>query len=67
MPNLAKMHLPWDSKDEKSKVTNTFLVTKRLDDFGMAKHETEVPILRIPAIAFLYLLSKAEADGQMKN
>lgn len=51
-------------KDEKSKVTTAFLVIKRLDDFGIAKHETKVPILRIPAIAFLYLLGKAEADGQ---
>ena len=51
-------------RDEKSKVTNAFLVTKQLDDFGIAKHETAVPIMRIPAIAFLYLLGKAEADGQ---
>ena len=50
--------------DEKSKVTNAFLVTKQLDDFGITKHETRVPILRIPAIAFLYLLGKAEEDGQ---
>ena len=48
----------------KAKVTNAFLVTKQLDDFGIAKHETAVPIMRIPAIAFLYLLGKAEADGQ---
>lgn len=26
--------------------------------------DEKVPILRIPAIAFLYLLGKAEADGQ---
>lgn len=51
-------------KDEKSKVTSAFLITKQLSDFGLAKHETKVPILRIPAIAFLYLLGKAEADGQ---
>ena len=51
-------------KDEKSKVTNAFLITKQLDDFGITKHETRVPILRIPAIAFLYFLGKAEADGQ---
>lgn len=51
-------------KDEKSKVTSAFLITKQLSDFGFAKHETKVPILRIPAIAFLYLLGKAEADGQ---
>ena len=51
-------------RDEKSKVTNAFLITKQLDDFGITKHETKVPILRIPAIAFLYLLGRAEADGQ---
>lgn len=50
-------------KDKTSKVTNAFLITKQLDDFGISKHETEVPILRIPAIAFLYLLGKIEADG----
>ncbi len=49
-------------KDEKAKVTNAFLVTKRLEDFGVTAHETKVPILRIPAIAFLYLLGRAEAD-----
>lgn len=51
-------------RDEKSKVTSAFLVTKQLEDFGLSTHETKVPILRIPAIAFLYLLGKAEADGQ---
>lgn len=51
-------------RDENSKVTNAFLITKQLDDFGITKHETKVPILRIPAIAFLYLLGKAEAEGQ---
>ncbi len=51
-------------RDEKSKVTDAFLITKRLDDFGIAKHETMVPILRIPAIAFLYILGKTEAAGQ---
>lgn len=49
-------------RDENSKVTNAFLITKQLDDFGITKHETKVPILRIPAIAFLYLLGKAEAE-----
>ena len=51
-------------QDEKSKVTDAFFITKRLDDFGIAKHETMVPILRVPAIAFLYILGKAEAEGQ---
>ena len=49
-------------RDEKSKVTDAFLITKRLDDFGIVKHETKVPILRVPAIAFLYILGKAEAQ-----
>ena len=39
--------------DEKSKVTDAFLITKRLDDFGTTKHETMIPILRVPAAPFL--------------
>ena len=50
-------------KDENSHVTDAFLITKQLNDVGISKHETTVPILRIPAIAFLYLLGKAEADA----
>ena len=50
-------------KDEDTKVTNAFLITKKPDDFGIAKHETKVPILRIPAAPFLYLLGKLEAEG----
>lgn len=51
-------------QSEKSKVSYAFLITKQLDDFGITSHETVTPILRIPAIAFLYLLGKAEAVGQ---
>lgn len=51
-------------QDENSKVTNAFLITKQLEDFGVAKNETVTSIFRIPAIAFLYLLGKAEAEGQ---
>jgi len=51
-------------RDEDAKVTSAFLITKRLDDAGITKHETAVPILRLPAIAFLYLLGKSEAEGQ---
>lgn len=49
--------------DDSAGVTNAFLVTKQLDDIGITKHETAVPIFRIPAIAFLYILGKLEADG----
>jgi len=51
-------------KDEKNQITSAFLITKQLNDFGITKHETAIPILRVPAIAFLYLLGKAEAEGQ---
>lgn len=51
-------------RDENSKVSNAFLITKRLEDFGITKHETATPIMRVPAIAFLYLLGRAEAEGQ---
>ena len=51
-------------KDEKSKITNAFLITKQLEDVGITKHETSTPILRIPAIVFLYLLGKLEAQEQ---
>ncbi len=51
-------------KDRESKVTNAFLVTKKLEDAGCARHETAVPILRVPALVFLYLLGRAEAEGR---
>lgn len=51
-------------QSDKSKVSHAFLITKQLDDFGIAKHETATPILRVPAIAFLYLIGRAEAAGQ---
>ena len=50
--------------DEKSKVTSAFLITKRIEDFGIVKNENKTPSLRIHAIAFLYILGKAEVDGQ---
>ena len=49
---------------EKSKVTAAFFPTKRLDVFGITKHETILPILRVPAIAFLYILGKTEAERE---
>ncbi len=46
----------------KTGVTSAFLITKKLDDFGISKHETATPILRIPALPFLYIMGKLEAD-----
>jgi len=54
-------------KDKTAKVTHAFLVTKEINDFGVTKHETAIPILRIPAIAFLYLLGKAEANSKING
>lgn len=51
-------------KDRDSKVTYAFLITKQLEDVGVTRHETNVPILRVPAIAFLYLLGKSEAEEE---
>ena len=44
-------------------MTNAIVITELLDDYGVAKHETHVLIMRIPALAFLYLVGKAEAKG----
>lgn len=51
-------------RDESSGIGHAFLITKRLDDFGITAHDTKVPIMKIPAIVFLYLLGKSEAEGQ---
>ena len=51
-------------REEKTKVTSAFLITKHPQDFGITKHNTNIPILRIPAIVFLYLLGKSESEGQ---
>ena len=51
-------------RDKTAGVSGAFLVTKELDDFGNAGADTAVPILRIPAAMFLYLIGKAEAEGQ---
>lgn len=54
-------------RDKTTKVTHAFLVTKEMHDFGITKHETATPIVRVPAIAFLYLLGKAEADSKING
>ena len=51
-------------QEEGSQITGAFVLTKRLEDFGVVKHETVVPILRFPVLAFLYLLGKEGAERQ---
>ncbi|MBE6082482.1 MULTISPECIES: hypothetical protein [Tissierellales] len=50
------------ANDEKSGVTNAFVVTKKLTDYGICRQKTKVPVLKIPALPLLYLLGKIEAD-----
>ena len=52
------------SNEEDTNVTNSFIITKSLTDYGITSHETLVPVLRIPAIVFIYLLGRAEAMGE---
>jgi len=52
------------TKEDDSKVTSAFVVTKNITDYGISKHDTPVPILRIPAPVFTYLIGMAEAKGQ---
>lgn len=49
--------------DPKAGITDAFVITKQLEDFGVTRHETSPKIYRIPAIAFLYLIGKEESDG----
>ena len=37
------------SQDETARITSAFLITKRLDNFSITKHETLTPILWVPA------------------
>jgi predicted AAA+ superfamily ATPase len=39
------------------------VITKNLEDYGILDKQTKVPIMKIPAFAFLYLLGHAEIHG----
>lgn len=49
------------SKEKGAKVSGSFIITKSLTDYGFAKHDTTIPVFRIPALVFVYLLGQAEA------
>ena len=51
------------SNDEKSKSLGALIITKRPEDYGATAHKTRIPVVRIPAAAFLYLLGNAENEG----
>ena len=48
-------------KTRENGILKAYLITKKLEDCGKIQHDTEIPIIRIPAIAFLYIMGKEEA------
>ena len=52
------------SKEDGTKVTNSFVLTKSLTDYGITQHETLIPVFKIPALVFIYMLGRAEAMGE---
>jgi predicted AAA+ superfamily ATPase len=53
------------ASDPKTKTMGALLITKRAEDFGVVSHNTDTPIIKIPAPAFLYLLGVAEKEGYL--
>jgi predicted AAA+ superfamily ATPase len=51
------------SKEEEANVSRSFIVTKNLVDYGIAQHDTIVPVFRIPALPFIYLLGRGAAEN----
>jgi len=51
------------TNDEKLKVQGALVITKLPEDYGITSHDTRIPVVRIPAPAFLYLLGNAEKEG----
>ena len=48
------------ANSEKDKILAAIVVTKTSDSYGILPYKTKVPIYKIPAYAFLYLLGHAE-------
>ncbi|MFZ3130074.1 MAG: ATP-binding protein [Desulfosporosinus sp.] len=51
------------ANDERVKAQGALIITKRAEDYGVTSHNTRIPVVRIPASAFLYLLGNAEKEG----
>ncbi|KUO77449.1 MAG: AAA family ATPase [Clostridia bacterium BRH_c25] len=51
------------TNDEKAKVQGSLIITKRAEDYGITSHNTRIPVVKIPAPAFLYLLGNSEKEG----
>lgn len=53
------------TRDKKSGVVAALVVTKKPEDYGVISIKTNVPVMKIPAHAFLYLLGPAEKTGYL--
>ena len=53
------------AKAEKAAVAAAIVVTKKPEDYGVIPFQTKVPVMKIPAHAFLYLLGHAEKTGYL--
>lgn len=51
------------ANSEKDKILAAIVVTKNSDSYGILPYKTKVPVYKIPAYAFLYLLGHAEESG----
>lgn len=54
------------ANSEKDKIIAAIVVTKTSGSYGKLPYKTKVPIYRMPAFAFLYLLGHAEEKGYKK-
>ena len=52
------------SNEDNTKIVSSFIVTKSLTDYGISHHNTRIPVFRIPALPFIYLLGQAEAKNE---
>jgi hypothetical protein len=48
------------------KISAAFVVTKTVASYGALPYETKIPVYKIPAFTFLYLLGQPEQDGDRK-
>jgi len=55
------------ANNEKDGVVAALLITKKAEDYGLSHWQTKVPIMRVPAHAFLYLLGHAEKVEYLKD
>lgn len=65
MPDISKKDAIVEYIDEKT--VGAIIVTKNPTDFGTLPFNTRVPIMKIPAHAFLYLLGHAEKHGYLRG